>query len=176
MDRSERVDADAPLQAVMAYSDEGGVRNLVNRVGTEGYLDWTAPVGEWTTSAMFNGGTRNQAHGSPANLLDLYAAVDIPGLRSDSVLQILGDAATPLDPFLHKFASSGGPVAGRDLISSETATWLGEHSRVSLSQVKAEVDLLFTAGVNHNFVHGPPSRLQPVSVIPATERVPGNRS
>ena len=291
--RGESVDEWVPLHALMAYSDDGAIRNLTARVDARGHLDWEAPAGEWTVYAVFNGWsgkrveraapggkglaidhfseaalqthlsrldrafashgrpdvraffndsyelpranwtshffeaferqqgydlrrhlpafegnafpdknarvqadyretlstlllqefarpwtewahnsnarTRNQAHGSPANLLDLYAAVDIPetetfhassfsipGLRTDSVLQAMGDEATPPDPLLHKFASSGGHVAGRSLISSETATWLGEHFRVSLSQVKPEVDQLFTAGINHVFFHGTP--------------------
>ena len=38
---------------------------------------------------------------------------------------------------------------GRSLVSSETATWLTNHFRTALSQVKPEVDKLFIAGVNH---------------------------
>lgn len=291
--RSEIMNQPAPLDAVMAYSSEGHVQNLTSHVGADGTLAWTAPDGNWTLYALYDGWsgkrveraapggtgfaidhfskqsldahlrrldsafaqheqpnvrgyfndsyelpranwtphffeaferqqgydlrrhlpafegnasaeknarvqadyretigtlllreftrpwtqwahakgaiTRNQAHGSPGNLLDLYAAVDIPetetfhasnfdipGLRADSVLQAMGDAADSPDPLLHKFASSGGHLAGRNLISSETATWLGEHFRVSLSQVKPEVDQLFTAGINHVFFHGTP--------------------
>ncbi len=107
--------------------------------------------------------TRNQAHGSPGNLLDLYAAVDIPecetfgssyfpipGLRRDSADMRNVDP----DPVMLKFASSAGNVAGRPLVSSETFTWLTEHFKTSFSQCKPEVEQLFLAGVNHVFYHG----------------------
>lgn len=291
--RDERMDAWAPLQSLMAYSESGSIRDLTERVDSDGQLDWEPPAGDWTLYAVYNGWsgkrveraapggegyainhfsedalqahlsrfdqafnehrgpdvraffndsyelpradwtarffeafehrqgydlrhhlpafvgkgsaekearvrtdyretlssllldeftrpwtewahdqdalTRNQAHGSPASLLDVYAAADIPetetfhasgfdipGLRADSALQNMGDDVSPPDPLLFKFASSAGHVAGRDLISSETATWLGEHFRVSLSQVKPEVDQLFAAGINHVIFHGTP--------------------
>jgi hypothetical protein len=107
--------------------------------------------------------TRNQAHGSPGNLLDLYAAVDIPecetfgssyfpipGLRRDSADVRNVDP----DPVMLKFASSAGHVAGRPLVSSETFTWLTEHFKTSFAQGKPEVEQLFLAGVNHVFYHG----------------------
>ncbi len=107
--------------------------------------------------------TKNQAHGSPGNLLDLYAAVDIaecetfgssyfpiPGLRRDSADVRNVDP----DPVMLKFASSGGNVGGRPLVSAETFTWLTEHFKTSFSQCKPEVEQLFLAGVNHVFYHG----------------------
>jgi hypothetical protein len=47
-------------------------------------------------------------------------------------------------------------MAGHQLVSSESATWLGEHFKVALSQIKPEIDQLFIAGVNHIFYHGTP--------------------
>lgn len=107
--------------------------------------------------------TRNQAHGSPGNLLDLYATVDvpecetfgsskfdIPGLRRDSSDIRNVDP----DPVMMKFASSAANVTGRNLTSCETFTWLAEHFRVSLSQCKPEVEQAFLSGVNHVFYHG----------------------
>ncbi|MBD0254752.1 MAG: glycoside hydrolase, partial [Cytophagales bacterium] len=104
--------------------------------------------------------TKNQAHGSPGNLLDLYATVDIPecetfgssyfpipGLRRDSADVRNVDP----DPVMLKFASSAGHAAGRPLVSSETFTWLTEHFKTSFSQCKPEVEQLFLAGVNHVF-------------------------
>jgi hypothetical protein len=105
----------------------------------------------------------NQAHGSPGNLLDLYAAVDIPecetfgttyfpvpGLRHDSV-SANGD---PPDPVMLKFASSAAHVSGKPLVSCETFTWLGEHFQSSWAQCKPQVEEVFLAGVNHMFYHG----------------------
>jgi hypothetical protein len=118
----------------------------------------------WTRWAHTHGMlTRNQAHGSPANLLDLYATVDIPeietfgssyfpipGLRHDSSFIRRADH----DPLFLKLASSAAHVSGKKLVSCETFTWLGEHFRVALSQCKPEVEQAFLAGVNHVFVHG----------------------
>lgn len=107
--------------------------------------------------------TKNQAHGSPGNLLDLYAAVDIPecetfgssyfpipGLRRDSADIRNVDP----DPIMLKFASSAAHLTGKNLVSSETFTWLGEHFKSSFSQMKPEVEQAFLAGVNHVFYHG----------------------
>ncbi|QIL38267.1 glycoside hydrolase [Pedobacter sp. HDW13] len=107
--------------------------------------------------------TKNQSHGSPGNLLDLYGAVDIPeteifgssyfpiaGLRRDA-----GDIRNvDPDPIMSKFASSAGHTGGKKLISSETFTWLTEHFKTSFSQCKPEVEQLFLSGVNHVFYHG----------------------
>ncbi|MHC4573118.1 MAG: glycosyl hydrolase [Planctomycetota bacterium] len=108
--------------------------------------------------------TRNQAHGSPSNLLDTYAAADIPeteifgpsglkipGLRMEADFNF---HAVLNDPLMLKFASSAAHVTGKKLVSSESCTWLGEHFKVSLSQVKPEIDHLFVSGINHVFYHG----------------------
>jgi len=120
--------------------------------------------------------TRNQAHGSPGNLLDLYAAADIPeteafgpsgfpipGLRVDS--NIPEHFGKP-EILIEKFASSAAHVTGKKLVSSESCTWLGEHFQVSLSQVKPEIDALLAAGVNHILFHG-------IAYSPAEETWPG---
>jgi hypothetical protein len=105
----------------------------------------------------------NQAHGSPGNLLDLYAAVDmpesetfgstafaIPGLRRDSADIRNVDP----DPNMLKFASSAAHVTGKKLTSNETFTWLTEHFKTSWSQCKPEVEQVFLSGINHVFYHG----------------------
>jgi hypothetical protein len=84
---------------------------------------------------------RNQAHGSPANILDLYAAVDIPEIEG-------------IDPLRIKMASSAGNVSGKKLVSSESATWLSEHFESNLHDIKGAVDRFFVNGVNHVFYHG----------------------
>lgn len=122
--------------------------------------NFTEPWTQWAHS--HNSTTRNQAHGCPANLLDLYAAVDIPecesfgitdfdipGLRKDSLRKI-----NDSDPTVYKYASSAAHIAGKKYTSSETFTWLSEHFRTSLSQCKPEIDQLFTSGVNRVFFHG----------------------
>ena len=84
---------------------------------------------------------RNQSHGSPANILDLYAAVDIPETEGEDELRF-------------KFASSAANVMGKTLTSSESATWLKDHFLSSLADVKKAIDLYFLGGVNHIFYHG----------------------
>ncbi len=118
---------------------------------------------QWTQWAHSHGSiTRNQAHGSPANLIDTYAAVDIPecegfglsqfyikGLRQDSLTR-----KNDSDLSMLKYASSAAHISGKQLTSSETFTWLTEHFRTSLSQCKPDMDLMFVSGVNHMFFHG----------------------
>ncbi len=53
-----------------------------------------------------------------------------------------------------KFASSAANLSNRRLVSSESATWLGDHFKVSLAQVKPQMDELFVSGINHIFYHG----------------------
>ena len=119
---------------------------------------------QWTAWAHRHGAiTRNQAHGSPANLIDCYAAVDIPeiegfglsnfgikGLRQDPGKTRKNDS----DFSMLKYAPSAAHICGKPYTSSETFTWLTEHFRTSLSQLKPDIDLMFCAGVNHMFFHG----------------------
>jgi hypothetical protein len=108
--------------------------------------------------------TRNEAHGSPSNLLDTYAAADIPeteifgpsglpipGVRQDPKFAFHDELNNPL---ALKFSSSAAHVSGAKLVASESCTWLGEHFQVALSQVKPEIDQLFLSGINHVFYHG----------------------
>ena len=107
---------------------------------------------------------RNQSHGSPANLLDVYAAVDIPECETfgRSEFDIPGLRQDPIrrpndgDPAVLKLASSAAHVAGKKYTSSETLTWMTEHFRTSLSQCKPEIDQMFASGVNHVYFHGAP--------------------
>ncbi|KUJ63563.1 glycoside hydrolase [Flavobacteriaceae bacterium CRH] len=118
---------------------------------------WT----NWAHSKNFK--TKLQAHGSPGNLIDLYASADIPecetfgsmlfeipGLRREKEDIREGDA----DPVMLKFSSSAAHISGKNLVSSETFTWLREHFKTALSQCKPEVEDLMLNGVNHVFLHG----------------------
>ena len=119
---------------------------------------------QWTAWAHSHGSsTRNQAHGSPGNLIDLYAAADIPeiesfylsdfgikGLRTDPGFTMTALSTLPT----LKYASSAAHITGKRLTSSESMTWLTEHFRSSLSQMKPELDQLFVAGVNRVLFHG----------------------
>ncbi len=96
---------------------------------------------------------RNQSHGSPANLLDLYGAIDIPETEGDDIMR-------------YKFATSVSHVMGKPLASSESATWLNEHFLSSWGDVKKALDLFLLGGVNHIFYHG-------VNYSPKEEQWPG---
>ena len=108
----------------------------------------------WAGWAHGKGGKiRNQAHGSPANILDLYAASDIPETEGTEATRI-------------KFATSAAHVTGKRLASAEAATWLGEHFLSRLSDVRIVLDNYFLGGVNHVFYHG-------TAYSPASEPWPG---
>ena len=119
---------------------------------------------QWTKWAHERGAiTRNQAHGSPANLIDCYAAVDIPeiegfGLTDFGIKGLRKDPGMTRPNFsdlsMLKYAPSAAHITGKKYTSSETFTWLTEHFRTSLSQMKPDMDLMFCAGVNHMFFHG----------------------
>ena len=119
----------------------------------------------WTSWVHRHGSiTRNQAHGSPGNLIDLYASVDIPecegfGLSQFNISNLRKDSLTrhnDSDLSMMKYASSAAHIAGKPFTSSESLTWLTEHFRTSLSQCKPDIDLLFVSGVNQIFFHGTP--------------------
>jgi hypothetical protein len=118
-----------------------------NRVTYDYYLTlsdlllerYTKPWQAW--AAAQGKGIRNQAHGSPANILDLYAASDVPETEGYDILGIKG-------------ASSAQHVAGRKYSSTEGATWLGEHFVSTLEEVKVAMDRHLLGGVNHSFYHG----------------------
>ena len=119
---------------------------------------------QWTAWAHSHGSkTRNQAHGSPANLIDVYSAVDIPeiegfGLSEFGIKGLRKDSGYTRKNFsdvsMLKYASSAAHINGKPFTSSETFTWLTEHFRTSLSQCKPDLDLMFSCGVNNIYFHG----------------------
>lgn len=109
-----------------------------------------AYVRRWTAWCHARGShSRNQAHGAPANLIDLYSAVDIP---ETEIFRAMDERQVPM----LKFASSAAHLGGRTLASAESFTWLGEHFQVALGDLKPAADFLFLCGINHLFYHGVP--------------------
>ena len=119
---------------------------------------------QWVEWAHSHGvRTRNQAHGSPANLIDVYAAVDIPEIEGFG-LSDFGIKGLRTDPgktrknysdlSMLKYAPSAAHITGKKLTSCESFTWLTEHFRTSLSQLKPDMDLIFCAGINRMLFHG----------------------
>ena len=86
-----------------------------------------------------------QAHGAPANWLDLYAGADIPETEMFHLDR---------SPLVSKFASSAAHVAGHPLTGAETGTWLSEHFTETLAELKYLTDDMFLSGINHIFYHG----------------------
>lgn len=134
------------------------------RTLAELHLEYIRTWSAWSASRGML--TRNQAHGSPANLLDVYAAADIPeiemfgspqfpipGFRHEDPFVRKGDN----NPIVMKMASSAAHIMkpeGRQWVTSESFTWLRENWHGSLAQMKLSADLFFLAGVNHMFYHG----------------------
>jgi hypothetical protein len=108
------------------------ISDLILENYTRRWHDWAANGGKMI---------RNQAHGAPANILDLYGAADIPETEGIDIVKI-------------KTASSVAHVTGKKLASSESATWLKDHFEASLADVKQAIDRFLLAGVNHVFYHG----------------------
>jgi len=108
------------------------ISDLILENYTKRWHEWAAKGGKII---------RNQAHGAPANILDLYAAADIPETEGEDIVKV-------------KTASSVAHVTGKKLASSESATWLKDHFEASLSDVKHAIDLFLLAGINHVFYHG----------------------
>ncbi len=101
--------------------------------------EFTQPWTAW--SHKHDALTRNQAHGSPANILDLYAASDIPETEGTDRIQFIS-------------ASSAAHVTGKPLTSAEACTWLDEHFLGTLAAAKSWCDRYFLGGVNHICYHG----------------------
>ena len=128
--------------AMTASESETSRRVLVDYRQTISELvldNFTKPWQHWAAGKKKM--VRNQSHGSPANILDRYAVVDIPETEGEDILRF-------------KFATSTANIMGKPLASSETATWLNEHFQSSLGDVKQAVDKYFVGGVNHVFWHG----------------------
>lgn len=100
----------------------------------------------WINWAHRNGfSTIYQAHGTPANWLDLYGDADMPET------EMFHDDRSIL---VSKFASSAAHTQGHALTGAETGTWLKEHFTETLADVKYLADDMFLAGVNHIYYHG----------------------
>jgi hypothetical protein len=139
----------------------GRIKGDYRRTLAKMHLDYLQRWKDWAHARGFQ--ARNQAHGAPGALLDLYGASDIPETESFGASLIpslrLEAAELSVDPdppvnLIGRFASSAAHVMGRPLVSSETLTWLRENFRESPADAKPQLDRLFIAGINHIFYHG----------------------
>ena len=128
------------------------------------HLDYLRAWVKWSHDRGFL--VRNQSHGAPGNLLDLYANAaiaeteifgstpfPIPGLRRDAT-DIANNNQDLPESLVVRLASSAAHVAGHTLASSESATWLRDHWKESLAFVKPELDRILADGINHIIYHG----------------------
>ncbi len=107
-------------------------------------------LAQWQTWARKRGSlARNQAHGSPGNLLDHYAAADIP---ETALFRQAEDAQIPM----LRFAASAARLGGKHLIAAEAFSSFGEPFRITPAQIKEAADFLWLGGANHLFFHGIP--------------------
>lgn len=124
--------------------------------------NFVIPWGEWSRSHGVP--VRHQAHGAPANLVDVYASADIPECEAfgqtpfeiDGLYRSGDTRLNDADPAVFKFASSAAHVTGKRYTSCEMLTWLTEHFHTSLALCKPEIDLAFASGVNRVMLHGAP--------------------
>jgi hypothetical protein len=111
----------------------------------------------WTKWAHKMGSiTRYQAHGSPGNLIDLYATSDIPETETtgNNKIEIDDTQVSTTNPFFMKFASSAAHISGKKYASSETLTWMVEHFQFRQSIAKPILDKVFLSGINHVVYQG----------------------
>lgn len=141
--RRRGYDLRAHLPALFGHGDSDEVARVTSDYReTISDLLLDAFTQTWARWAARHGAlVRNQAHGSPANILDLYAASGIPETEGASVAGM-------------KLASSAAHLTGRPLASSELATWLGEHWCSTLGDIRRRADLTFLAGINQMNYHG----------------------
>jgi len=125
------------------------------------YENFSVPWRQWINGR--GALSRNQAHGFPGNILDIYANVDIPETETFGLSRVpvpgmkyyTNDTRNvPPDFVMIKFASSAADLLGKPYTSCETFTWLGEHFQVPLANTKPEVERVFLSGINHVFFHG----------------------
>lgn len=124
--------ADEDTNRRVLYDYRAAISDLMLEKFTKNWQRWAAKQGK---------GIRNQSHGSPANVLDLYGASDVPETEGGKVLDI-------------KSASSVSHVMGKKLTSAESCTLLNEHFHSTLGDVKKANDKFLLGGVNHIFYHG----------------------
>ena len=124
--------ADEDTNNRVLYDYRKTISDLLLYQYTQNWQAWASKQGK---------GIRNQSHGSPANVLDLYAASDVPEIEGRNILEL-------------KSAPSAAHVTGKNLSSSESATWLNDHFESNLDDVRTALDGFFLAGVNHVFYHG----------------------
>ncbi len=96
---------------------------------------------------------RVQPYSAPTDLLRAYGLLDVLEIEGFGRHGIGTMYYGSVDP---RLASSGAHMYGKEIISCESFTWLGEHFSVSLDHIKKEADQIILHGVNRIIYHGYP--------------------
>jgi len=105
----------------------------------------------FTTEAHRLGGySRGQCSGSPTDLINAYASMDVP--ESEAMLY---------EPYYSRIVSSAAALSKHNKVTSETFTclygWPREHMREEkVTDLKLVADAIFAHGVNQIIWHGAP--------------------
>jgi hypothetical protein len=91
--------------------------------------------------------SRAQAHGSPTDWEDSYGMADIPEFEMD--FKSSDDAAIGAD-----MALAAAHVYCHPVVSCESFTWLTEHWRATLHDLRQQADEIFANGANQLVFHG----------------------
>jgi hypothetical protein len=91
--------------------------------------------------------SRAQAHGSPTDWEDSYGMADIPEFEMD--FKSSADASIGADKAL-----AAAHVYDHPVVSCESFTWLTEHWRATLHDLRQQADVIFANGANQLVFHG----------------------
>lgn len=103
--------------------------------------------------------SRYQAYGMPWLYTDLVAGYMVPDIpEGDQWLYSAGWTYSKINQIRYaiwnKYASSGGNLSGRNIVSSEAMTNTSGVFKATLAYMKQAADLDFICGVNHLVLHG----------------------
>lgn len=102
-----------------------------------------APYSQWARDHGLL--SRTQAHGAPADWLQVYGLADMPETED-----LMGGAASH---FL-RVARSAAHIYGRTLTSGECFVWLHEGLAITPQQLRERADHFFAAGIQQLVAHG----------------------
>jgi alpha-L-rhamnosidase len=92
--------------------------------------------------------SRVQAHGSPSEWEDSYGMADIPEFEMDFKVP------SQEVPIGADSALAAAHAYGRPVVSCESFTWLTEHWRTTMHDLREQADAIFACGANQLVFHG----------------------
>jgi alpha-L-rhamnosidase len=141
------------LSAVFLPTGETGARvrydfrRTLSELALENFF---IPLHDWAHAKAF--GSRVEAHGTPADILEAYGVNDFPEAESYGEQD-----RRQINVRDRKLASAAAHLFGRNQVSCESFTWLRfPLFRVTLENMKAAADASYLDGINHINYHGVP--------------------